>query len=95
VQYTEAEEQLAKILYRPQEQRLRGVGPKDVDPLIEPGYVVLRKRCKCVLRSILYLTGETLDSGFHHHVVPIPEDLWKRLSEERGWPQERWRISED
>lgn len=92
---TEADEQLDKILDRPLDKRLTGVTPKDVEPSIHPGHVVLKKRCRCSLRSVIILPNETQSgSGFHHHLVKIPEDLWRRLSEERGWPQDRWIIQD-
>ena len=95
MQRTEAEEQLDKILQRSHDYRLKGVTARDVEPSIDPGHVVLKKRCKCMLRSIIYMPDASSGCGFHHHLVKVPEDLWRRLSEERGWPQERWRISED
>ena len=96
---TEADEQLSKCLGRLGDKQLKGVDPPDVVPSIHPGYVVLKKRCGCgALRSpIIYGPDGTMmgaGSGFHHHLVKIPEDLWKQLSEERGWPQNRWIIQD-
>ncbi|MEE8536977.1 MAG: hypothetical protein V3S71_03150 [Acidobacteriota bacterium] len=87
-----AEEQLAKILGRFKDSRLAGVGPRDVDPTGTPGYVVLHKRCRCLIRSKIFVPSET-GGNIHHHVIPIPQSLWRELSEERGWPQNRWTVS--
>lgn len=93
---SEADEQLAEVLRRPADRRLWGVGPRDVEPSIHPGHVVLHKRCRCSLPSVIYLPGDDSSGrGFHHHLVEVPLELWRAISEERGWPQNRWIISGD
>lgn len=75
----------------------------DVEPTNDPGVMVLKTRCNCLLRDeverkvvpvVWFCAVAVVSSQFyHHHVFKVSEELWRGVSEARGWPQRRYTLS--
>ncbi len=96
------EEGLQKELDKITTGKWTGLGVEDVEPTNEPGLFVIKRVCRCgvvgppeeaLALCVFGVVGTAGPSRSHYHYLRLDEELWREVSEQRGWSQRSYCLS--